>query len=100
MLTDVLSSSKLFAAGLLVAAACHVLFSAGHPVGFLALCWSLNGLAQGFGWPSAARLMMNGYPASVRGGYWAIVSAGTNLGGAGAAVAPDGVGRRQGLFLT
>ena len=87
VLTDVLSSSKLFAAGLLVAAACHVLFSAGHTVGFLALCWSLNGLAQGFGWPSAARLMMNGYPASVRGGYWAIVSAGTNLGGAGAAVA-------------
>ena len=44
--TDFVSSRTLFAAGLAVAGAAHVLFSRGATLAALCVCWGANGFAQ------------------------------------------------------
>jgi OPA family sugar phosphate sensor protein UhpC-like MFS transporter len=82
ILTDFMSNRKLFACGLALTGLSHAAFSFGKSVNFFALCWGLNGMFQGAGWPAAARLLVIWYPANIRPQYWAIVCSGTNFGGA------------------
>jgi sugar phosphate permease len=82
VLTDFMSNRKLFACGLALTGVAHAYFAFGESVNFFALCWGLNGIFQGAGWPAAARLLVIWYSPAVRPQYWAIVCSGTNFGGA------------------
>ena len=80
--SDFVSNRKMFAFGLALTGAAQFGFGNGQSFGFFCLCQSLNGLFQGAGWPSAAKLLVVWFPVSVRATYWSIICAGTNLGGA------------------
>jgi len=81
VVTDHVSCRLLFCAGLVGTGLCNVFFGeVSSSLAAMSTLWALNGLFQGGGWPSAAKLMMAWYPADVRGSYWSMVSSGTNIG--------------------
>jgi sugar phosphate permease len=72
-------------------AECHVLglVLCGLACAMLGLCnslssfvvvWSLQGLLQGFGWPTVVRIVVTSLPAHARSKYWGILSASGNVG--------------------
>lgn len=68
--------------GLLVTAACNFAFgSSNHYHVHLAL-WTLNGLAQGMGWPPCGRSLGHWYSVSERGTIFAFWNLAVNVGGA------------------
>ena len=81
VITDHVSCRLLFCAGLVGTGLCNLCFSeVSWSFAAMSCLWGLNGVFQGGGWPSAAKLMMAWYPSDVRGSYWSMVSSGTNMG--------------------
>jgi OPA family sugar phosphate sensor protein UhpC-like MFS transporter len=85
VLGDHLNPRLLLAAGLLLSAACNVLF--GMSTAFTALCiwWALNGWFQSLGFPPCARLLANWFSTSERGSTWGLWNISHQVGGMGIA---------------
>lgn len=81
ILSDKLSSRLLFGTGLIVSGFASFLFSGQSNLYVFVLCWFLNGLAQGLGWPAIAKLLKNWFESSELGTWWSLASASSNLSG-------------------
>ena len=88
VLTADLSPSRCLIFGLLLTAACNVLASAMPAANatelalVLAALWAVNGLFQGLGSPSCARIINAWCSAKERGFFWSLWNISNNLGGA------------------
>lgn len=88
VLTADLSPSRCLVVGLLLTAGCNVLASLAPGDGatklvlILAGLWALNGLFQGLGSPSCARIISAWCSAKERGFFWSLWNVSNNLGGA------------------
>lgn len=81
IISDRLSSRILFSAGLLVSGFAALLFSMVDSMVLFTLCWFLNGLAQGVGWPAIAKLLKNWFDPAEIGTWWSMASASANVSG-------------------
>lgn len=82
ILSDRLSSRLLFSSGLLISglsAICFALFN--DSILLLSIIWFCNGLGQGFGWPSCAKLLRKWFSPEQFGTFWSILSASANVSG-------------------
>lgn len=43
------------------------------------MCWFLNGLAQGAGWPALAKMIQRWFPKEYLGIFWSVLAASSNL---------------------
>ena len=90
VLTDAVSSRRIFVLGLLVAALSNA--AIGYFVGYtgaaafaISAAWGVNGLAQGFAWPAIAQLIIRRFPPVSRGAIWGWI---TMAGNAAKVAAP------------
>ncbi|CAN8004097.1 unnamed protein product [Ixodes hexagonus] len=82
VLSDRLSARLLFSAGLLLSGLATLLFGAcPSSVALFSALWFLNGLAQGCGWPSCAKVLRKWFPPSQLGTWWSVLSASANISG-------------------
>ena len=49
-------------------------------VGSMTALWTLQALLQGVGWPTAAKLLLDGVPPAELGYYWGLISVAGNVG--------------------
>ena len=90
--------------GLLLAASVNIGMGLVSSATLLALLWGLNGLVQGVGAGSSAKLLTSWFSSSERGLYWALWSTSANIGGIFApifcgALATSQWGFRAGLIV-
>lgn len=69
------------AGGLFLAGLVNVAMGSATSVSLLALLWGLNGLVQGVGAGSSAKMLLNWFSPSERGFFWALWSTSANIGG-------------------
>uniref|UniRef100_G3MLZ2 Major facilitator superfamily (MFS) profile domain-containing protein n=1 Tax=Amblyomma maculatum TaxID=34609 RepID=G3MLZ2_AMBMU len=82
VLSDRLSARLLFTFGLVLSGVAAVLFGASSSsVLLFSGLWFLNGLAQGCGWPSCAKILRKWFSPSQFGTWWSILSASANISG-------------------
>ncbi|XP_077550112.1 glucose-6-phosphate exchanger SLC37A4-like [Haemaphysalis longicornis] len=82
VLSDRLSARLLFTVGLVLSGVASVLFGASsNSVALFSAFWFLNGLAQGCGWPSCAKILRKWYLPSQFGTWWSVLSASANISG-------------------
>ena len=85
VLGDHLNPRLMMTAGLVLSAACCVLFGLSSSIGALCVFWALNGWFQSLGMPPCARLLASWYSTSERGVIWGIWNASHQVGGMGIA---------------
>ena len=77
------SNPRYFMAfGLIASGIVNILFGLSSSLYFFIIFWTLNGLFQGFGWPSCTRLLTHWYSRSERGRWWSFFATSQNVGGA------------------
>ncbi|KAG8192198.1 hypothetical protein JTE90_009961 [Oedothorax gibbosus] len=83
VLSDKTNPRHVFIFGLLLSAAATLAFSSAPVTSISVLCglWSLNGLAQGCGWPSCAKIIRQKASPSQFGTLWSVLSSGNNFSG-------------------
>lgn len=82
VLSDRLSARLLFSAGLVLSGLATLLFGAcPNSAALFSALWFLNGLAQGCGWPSCAKVLRKWYAPSQFGTWWSVLSASANISG-------------------
>lgn len=79
--SDRSDARKFMAAGLLITACLNFAFGAVADYRVHLLLWSLNGFAQGMGWPPCGRLMGHWFSESERGLTFSIWNTSHNIGG-------------------
>ena len=84
VLADHFSPKSLFSAGLLLSGLCCTTFSASawyFPQRHLPLCvvWIVQGIVQGVGWPTVAKLLQQWYSLGQLGTWWSVISGGGNI---------------------
>ena len=72
----------LMAAGLIITGTINILFGLSSSLIAFAVLWGLNGWFQGFGWPSACRILTHWYAPKERGTWWSLWNVSHNVGGA------------------
>eukprot|EP00943_MAST-04B_sp_MAST-4B-sp1_P000711 g711.t1 len=70
----------LFAGGLFFAGITNFVFPMFSSLYGFCFLWFINGLAQGCGWPSLSKIMLDAFPTSIRGSVWGLLTMGGNLG--------------------
>ncbi|KXZ51719.1 hypothetical protein GPECTOR_11g167 [Gonium pectorale] len=78
---DRFSPSLLLGGGLVATAACNLAFGAGSGLAWFAAMWALNGVMQGVGAPSCARMLTSWFATHERGTYWGLWNVAHNAGG-------------------
>lgn len=78
---DVLSPSLMLGGGLIATGLVNVAFGASHTLPLFCILWATNGILQGFGAPSCAKILTSWFAASERGTYWGMWNIAHNLGG-------------------
>jgi OPA family sugar phosphate sensor protein UhpC-like MFS transporter len=78
--TDYFSSNTLFAGGLFFAGLTNLFFPMFSSLYGFCFLWFINGLAQGCGWPSLSKIMLNAFPKNIRGSVWGLLTMGGNVG--------------------
>lgn len=82
VLSDRLSSRVLFGSGLFFSGLATVLFGLStNSVLIFSLLWFANGFAQGFGWPSCAKVLKHWFAPDQFGTFWSLLSASANFSG-------------------
>ena len=81
VLSDRLSSRLLFTSGLVVSGLATIAFAYSDSVLVYTLLWFVNGLAQGIGWPSCAKVLRQWFSPQQFGTFWSLLSASTNISG-------------------
>ncbi|GLI66075.1 hypothetical protein VaNZ11_009794 [Volvox africanus] len=102
VLGDHFSPTLLLGGGLMLTAACNLALGAGHGLTWFAALWALNGLLQGVGAPSCARMLTSWFASRERGTYWGLWNIAHNMGGflspLVAATAAQAAGWRWGMW--
>uniref|UniRef100_A0A2R5LBD1 Putative glucose-6-phosphate translocase n=1 Tax=Ornithodoros turicata TaxID=34597 RepID=A0A2R5LBD1_9ACAR len=82
VLSDRISARLLFVAGLVFSGLATLLFgSMASTIWLYSAFWFMNGLAQGCGWPSCAKILRHWYSPSQFGTWWSVLSASANISG-------------------
>eukprot|EP00191_Tetraselmis_sp_GSL018_P003122 CAMPEP_0177601082 /NCGR_PEP_ID=MMETSP0419_2-20121207/14035_1 /TAXON_ID=582737 /ORGANISM="Tetraselmis sp., Strain GSL018" /LENGTH=525 /DNA_ID=CAMNT_0019094255 /DNA_START=772 /DNA_END=2349 /DNA_ORIENTATION=+ len=76
-----LSPAKLLAFGLMATAAVNIMFGFGASLAWFCFFWAMNGILQGLGGPSCARILTSWFATKERGTYWGMWNIAHNLGG-------------------
>ncbi|PFX34113.1 Glucose-6-phosphate translocase [Stylophora pistillata] len=79
LLSDSLSPRTMFTAGMLLTATINILIGFTGNVWLLTFLWSVNGLAQGCGWPPCTKLLREWFSPYELGTLWSLLTAGCNL---------------------
>ena len=102
-LSDVLSPRVMLGGGLLATGIVNCAFGASSNLTLFCLFWAMNGILQGFGAPSCAKILTAWFATKERGTYWGMWNIAHNLGGFTAPIlagnAARTLGWRYGLFL-
>ncbi|GIL45286.1 hypothetical protein Vafri_2446 [Volvox africanus] len=102
VLGDHFSPTLLLGGGLMLTAACNLALGAGNGLAWFAALWALNGLLQGVGAPSCARMLTSWFASRERGTYWGLWNIAHNMGGflspLVAATAAHAAGWRWGMW--
>ena len=78
---DVLSPSVMLGGGLIATGVVNIAFGASSTLPLFCVLWALNGILQGFGAPSCAKILTSWFAAKERGTYWGMWNIAHNLGG-------------------
>ena len=78
---DVLSPSVMLGGGLIATGLVNLAFGASSTLPLFCVLWALNGILQGFGAPSCAKILTSWFAAKERGTYWGMWNIAHNLGG-------------------
>jgi MFS transporter, OPA family, sugar phosphate sensor protein UhpC len=78
---DILSPSLMLGGGLIATGLVNIAFGASHTLPLFCVLWAMNGILQGFGAPSCAKILTSWFAASERGTYWGMWNIAHNLGG-------------------
>mmetsp|Transcript_17867 Transcript_17867/g.44225 ORF Transcript_17867/g.44225 Transcript_17867/m.44225 type:complete len:465 (-) Transcript_17867:978-2372(-) len=78
---DVLSPSVMLGGGLIATGLVNIAFGASSTLPFFCMLWAVNGILQGFGAPSCAKILTSWFAAKERGTYWGMWNIAHNLGG-------------------
>ena len=78
---DVLSPSVMLGGGLIATGVVNIAFGASSTLPLFCILWALNGILQGFGAPSCAKILTSWFAAKERGTYWGMWNIAHNLGG-------------------
>uniref|UniRef100_A0A6U2BE34 Major facilitator superfamily (MFS) profile domain-containing protein n=2 Tax=Micromonas pusilla TaxID=38833 RepID=A0A6U2BE34_MICPS len=78
---DVLSPSIMLGGGLMATGLVNVAFGASSTLPVFCFLWAGNGILQGFGAPSCAKILTSWFAAKERGTYWGMWNIAHNLGG-------------------
>jgi sugar phosphate permease len=81
VLGDRLDPRTLLAGGLLVTSLANLAFGASSTMSAFCLLWCINGLVQGCGAPSCAKILTAWFAGKERGTYWGLWNLSHNLGG-------------------
>ena len=99
---DLLSPRYMLCVGLFATGCINVAFGFGSTLAWFCTFWALNGLFQGFGAPSCAKIISAWFATKERGTYWGLWNIAHNLGGALAPIlagtAAAAFGWRYGLW--
>ena len=82
LLSDHVSSKKMFSLGLALTGTCCLLFPLSKNVTVCAIIWFVAGIVQGFGWAPCTVLLKKWFPPSQMGRWWSILSSAGNIAGA------------------
>jgi len=78
---DVLSPSIMLGGGLIATGLVNIAFGASSTLPVFCFLWAANGILQGFGAPSCAKILTSWFAAKERGTYWGMWNIAHNLGG-------------------
>ena len=78
---DVLSPSVMLGGGLVATGLVNLAFGASSTLPLFCVLWAMNGILQGFGAPSCAKILTSWFAAKERGTYWGMWNIAHNLGG-------------------
>jgi len=78
--SDYLPCSECHALGLVLCGLACVMLGLCSDLNSFVLFWGLQGLLQGFGWPTVVRIVVSELPAHARSKYWGILSTAGNAG--------------------
>lgn len=68
-----LSPTVMLAGGLMATALVNIAFGFGSSLAWFGAMWALNGILQGTGGPSCARILTNWFATKERGTYWQVL---------------------------
>ena len=78
---DMLSPSLMLGGGLIATGMVNIAFGASSTLPLFCVLWAMNGILQGFGAPSCAKILTSWFAAGERGTYWGMWNIAHNLGG-------------------
>ena len=78
---DRLSPRVMLAGGLLMTSLINIAFGASTSLTAFCVLWAANGILQGFGAPSCAKILTSWFASKERGTYWGLWNVAHNLGG-------------------
>ena len=78
---DTLSPSVMLGGGLIATGFVNIMFGASSTLPIFCLLWAMNGILQGFGAPSCAKILTSWFASEERGTYWGMWNIAHNLGG-------------------
>jgi len=79
ILSDTLSPRTMFTVGMLLTGLINILIGFTRNVWVFTFLWSVNGLAQGCGWPPCTKLLREWFSPYELGTLWSLLTAGCNL---------------------
>jgi len=78
---DMLSPTIMLGGGLIATGIVNILFGLSASLPLFCALWAMNGILQGFGAPSCAKILTSWFAAKERGTYWGMWNIAHNLGG-------------------
>ncbi|OUS42055.1 MFS family transporter: hexose phosphate [Ostreococcus tauri] len=78
---DMLSPAIMLGGGLIATGFVNIAFGFSSTLPLFCLLWAMNGILQGFGAPSCAKILTSWFAAKERGTYWGMWNIAHNLGG-------------------
>ena len=78
---DALSPSVMLGGGLIATGLVNIIFGASSILPVFCVLWAMNGILQGFGAPSCAKILTSWFASKERGTYWGMWNIAHNLGG-------------------
>eukprot|EP00982_Pelagococcus_subviridis_P016463 31479-Pelagococcus_subviridis.AAC.25 len=78
---DTLSPGVMLGGGLIATGMVNIAFGASSTLPLFCILWATNGVLQGFGAPSCAKILTSWFAAKERGTYWGMWNIAHNLGG-------------------
>eukprot|EP00898_Chlorokybus_atmophyticus_P006402 jgi/Chlat1/6763/Chrsp50S06484 len=96
VISQKVSSRLMLAGGLFLTGAINAGFGLGSTLGWFSVFWAMNGLLQGFGAPSCAKILTSWFATKERGTYWGMWNIAHNLGGFSAPIIAGTCAKRYG----